>query len=561
METYIYIGLGIALLAAIIYPIATAEKQRRKAIINKIISAWGQVPTREYEYSEFQKIAKYYQKTKNEEFTIDDITWNDLDMDRIFMMLNHTCCSTGEEYLYKMLRTPVFDEEVLKERSRVADYFTSHDDVRMQYQIEFSRIGYTKKISLIDYIHEFAGLKKQSNLTHYLHIMLIFAALLLIFTAPSIGILAIIGVMIYNITMYYKDKAKIEPYFLSIGVIVHMIVCCQELSKHKEKELQPYLEKLSSNLRHLKSIRSDARWLGETDKMSGNPGDVILEYVRMMTHIDLIKFNTVLAKVQRYMPEIEQSLEIIGQLDSCIAIASYRQTLPFYCQPELSQGGEHKLKTKDLYHPLISEPVANSIYETNPVLITGSNASGKSTFLKTVAINAILAQTIDTVTAHSYEANFFRIYSSMALQDNLQGNESYYIVEIKSLKRILDAANDKTTPILCFVDEVLRGTNTVERIAASSQILYHLFKNGVMCFAATHDIELTHMLEPYYNNYHFTEEIQENDVLFSYKLYKGRATTRNAIRLLKIMGYEENIIEKADLTAQGFLDTGNWSLR
>lgn len=559
MEKYIYIGLGIALLIAMIYPVVTAERRRRSAILGKIVSAWGQVPKREYEYSEFEKIAKYYKATKGDEFTIDDITWNDLDMDRIFMMINNTSCSTGEEYLYKMLRTPMFDQKVLDERNRVAEYFATHDEVRLQYQIEFSRIGYTKKIALIDYIHDFANLNRQSNLTHYLHIMLIFASILLLVTAPSLGILAFFAVMAYNIIMYYKDKSKIEPYFISVGVIVHMIMCCQELAKHKEPELKQYLEKLGAGVHQLKSIRSNAKWLGETDKSSGNPADIIMEYIRMMTHIDLIKFNTVLGKVQKYMPEIEQALEIIGQLDSCIAIASYRQTLPFYCRPKLVSQEEHKVMAKDLYHPLISEPVANSIYETRPVLLTGSNASGKSTFLKTVAINAILAQTIDTVMAHSYESNFFRIYSSMALQDNLQGKESYYIVEIKSLKRILDAAQDRM-PILCFVDEVLRGTNTVERIAASSRILQNLAQSNVMCFAATHDIELTHMLTDYYENYHFTEEIKENDILFSYQLHKGRATTRNAIRLLKIMGYEDAVIQKADETAQNFMKTGTWSL-
>ena len=186
MEKYIYIGLGIALLIAMIYPVVTAERRRRSAILGKIVSACGQVPKREYEYSEFEKIAKYYQATKGNEFTIDDITWNDLDMDRIFMMINNTSCSTGEEYLYKMLRTPVFDQATLDERNRLAEYFASHDEVRLQYQLEFSRIGYTKKIALIDYIHDFANLNRQTNLTHYLHIMLIFASILLMITAPSL---------------------------------------------------------------------------------------------------------------------------------------------------------------------------------------------------------------------------------------------------------------------------------------------------------------------------------------------------------------------------------------
>ncbi len=206
---------------------------------------------------------------------------------------------------------------------------------------------------------------------------------------------------------------------------------------------------------------------------------------------------------------------------------------------------------------MISNPVANNLYEEKSVLITGSNASGKSTFLKTIAINAILAQTVYTCTAKNYVSCFFRIYSSMALKDNLLNNESYYIVEIKSLKRIIDAIDDRV-PVLCFVDEVLRGTNTIERIAASSHILKYLSRQNVMCFAATHDIELTHMLVDDYSNYHFTENVQKNDIQFSYELLKGRATSRNAIQLLNIIGFEKSIVKNADELAHKFMEQGVW---
>ena len=145
----------------------------------------------------------------------------------------------------------------------------------------------------------------------------------------------------------------------------------------------------------------------------------------------------------------------------------------------------------------------------------------------------------------------------MALGDNIFSGESYYIVEIKSLKRILDSISDDT-PVLCFVDEVLRGTNTVERIAASSRILKSLNAKRIICFAATHDIELTHILEEGYDNYHFTEEVSENDVIFSYEIKKGRATSRNAIRLLNMIGFEKSITDSAEKAAQDFLEKGVW---
>ena len=128
------------------------------------------------------------------------------------------------------------------------------------------------------------------------------------------------------------------------------------------------------------------------------------------------------------------------------------------------------------------------------------------------------------------------------------------------LKGIMDAALDASaSPLLCFVDEVLRGTNTVERIAASTQILHQLsIRRGVYCFAATHDIELTHLLDGDYDNYHFEEDVKDHDVLFSYHLMSGRAQSRNAIKLLEVIGFTQDITQKSQEMAECFIKTGKW---
>ena len=133
------------------------------------------------------------------------------------------------------------------------------------------------------------------------------------------------------------------------------------------------------------------------------------------------------------------------------------------------------------------------------------------------------------------------------------------MVEIKSLKRIIDQLQHKI-PVLCFVDEVLRVTNTLERIASSSQILKSISLDNSLCFAATHDIELTYILEKYYKNYHFQEEITDNDIHFDYHLYEGRATSRNAIKLLQLLGYKKEITQAAMKEADIFLTEGNWEI-
>lgn len=192
-------------------------------------------------------------------------------------------------------------------------------------------------------------------------------------------------------------------------------------------------------------------------------------------------------------------IETMGYIEAMISIGAYRSSLPDYTLPEFGQKG---LCARKLYHPLIKDPVANSVTLTKGMLLTGSNASGKSTFLKTVALSQILAQTIYTVPADSYQTDFYAVYTSMALRDDLATSSSYFMVEIKSLKRIIDAGKEKKHPVMCFVDEVLRGTNTVERIAASTEILKSLAEDHIFSFAATHDVELTKLLEDAYENYH-----------------------------------------------------------
>lgn len=106
---------------------------------------------------------------------------------------------------------------------------------------------------------------------------------------------------------------------------------------------------------------------------------------------------------------------------------------------------------------------------------------------------------------------------------------------------------------------MLRGTNTIERIAASSRILGNLRKPNVLSFAATHDIELSYILEALYENYHFEEEVGKEDVTFNYLLKKGRVTTRNAIRLLEMIGYDSKLVKQAKDAVESFEKTGIWN--
>lgn len=535
------------------------ERKKKKKFILWLKNHYGELPKREeYREEEFRKIARYYKAHEKDGFHIDDITWNDLNMNEIFKRMNYTYSAAGEEYLYYLLRTPMQEEASAGKLEEQINYFMQHKEERVEYQTAFAGIGKTGKYSIYDYLDYLDLLGEKSNGKHHLGNLTILLSIGAMYFSVQYGILLLIVVVTHNIVSYFKDKNEIDPYITSFGYILRLIKNVEKIGKLPAEAFGEERESLEKCRKSLGQFKTGASIVMSPARMSasGNPLEILLDYARMVFHLDLIKFNQMLLEVRKNKDVIDRMLTIIGYMEAVIAIGAFRASMESYCIPRFDRS--RGMKAENIYHPLLQNPVKNSILTERGVLITGSNASGKSTFLKTVAINAILAQTIHTCMADSYSAGLYRIMSSMALRDDLAGGDSYYIVEIKSLKRILNRLEEEGNPVLCFVDEVLRGTNTVERIAASTQILKSLSKASVLCFAATHDIELTHLLKKYYNNYHFEEEIVDNDVVFHYQLMRGRAVTRNAIKLLGVMGYDEEIIKEAEEMAEGFLEKGSW---
>lgn len=513
---------------------------------------------KEYTYEEYDYIADYYRykaEHDNSGCYVDDITWHDMDMDHVFMKINNSNSSLGQEYLYYRLRKQDEDIASLEETDRIASYIQESETDRKKLSSVIYDLGFVRKISMIKYLTELKNAPVMGNLIHYVGLIAFIASILCtIFVDAGIGVSGFFVMLVFQIMGYYKFRAKVEPYFVCVNYLAKMHRANGRILKLKLKELENYEEELSGIKKKLEPVMKNSFLLSDTNSNDGSLIEMFMSYVRMLTHVDLIKFNNIVDKVPGVMEDVLRLYEIVGFFDACTSIASYRTRVKNYVKPEFVEG--KSIEIVDGVHPLIDDAVSNSIDCKRCVLLTGSNASGKSTFLRMVGINAILAQSIYTCLCKSYKASRFRVYSSMSLSDDLLEHDSYYMVEIKSLRRILTA--DTSVPVLCFIDEVLRGTNTIERIAASSIILKTFSTMNVICFAATHDIELTGILEKHYDNYHFTEEVVDNDVRFSYRLLDGKATSRNAIRLLEILGYDAGIISDANALASDFERTMEW---
>lgn len=551
----IYAGIAAAVLVLLICKSIYDEKKYTAKLYRRMDREWGQVPKEEYSEDKYRSLQFYYNQLPKDKGDIDTITWNDLDMDQIFMTMNNTGSAAGEEYLFAMLHRLSYSEEELAERNRLMVYFTEQKEKRQALQEQFLRMGKEKNISIYEYMNLLHLLPRESNAGHYVSFASMIISIGLIFFNPVAGVIATIMIGIFNAYQYYKRKMEIEKYFTVVSHLIRMLDGMENLSKSKDEGIAAYTGSIAEALKKFSGFRKGAGIVAGK-KPTGDLLEGMIDYLRMLFHIDLIKFNHMMRVFDHNEAELIKLFETAGFLDSMIAAASYRVLMQEWCVPELVKGKPF-LNAAGICHPMLEEPVRASISEDRSVLITGSNASGKSTFLKTLAINAILAQTIDTVMAEAYRSSYFMVASSMALRDDIFSNESYYIVEIKSLKRILDRLNEEI-PMLCFVDEVLRGTNTLERIAASTEILSGIASENALCFAATHDIELTHILEGKYSNYHFQEYVRDDQVLFDYQLHEGRAVSKNAIKLLRMLGYDERITKRAEERVRHFEESGEW---
>ena len=553
MEYLVFMAAMLVFVAVIFGMEAVRSRKEEQRFIARLREDFCSLNEKEYALERFARMDSYFRRHETGG-QLDDITWNDLGMDEIFKRMNYTLSASGEEYLYYTLRTLRQSGEELAHLEETICFFMEHPDQRVKVQLAARKLGYTGKYSLYDYLDNLDLLGERSSRKHILCDVLFLPLIGLLWVNFSTAILGIAVLVIYNIVSYFKEKGEIDPYITSFSYIMRLMQSCGDLEKVHAPVCSREWERIRKARAGLQGMKRNSGWVMSPYRgnASGDILAIFMDYVRMVFHVDLIKFNGMLKVLRGHQEDVDTLIQVMGYVETAIAIGIFRISLEAsgaedgerngelreagreWCVPEFT--GEEEIVLEAGYHPLLNYPVKNGIAAGRGVLLTGSNASGKSTFLKMVALNAILAQTVHTCAAARYRAPFFQVYSSMALRDDMGSGESYYIVEIKALKRILDAAAQRKGRILCFVDEVLRGTNTVERIAASTQILKSLGSSGILCFAATHDIELTELLQKEFDNYHFEEEVREGDIFFNYRLKEGKATTRNAIRLLELMG-------------------------
>ena len=359
-----------------------------------------------------------------------------------------------------------------------------------------------------------------------------------------------ISTLIYISLSHYgnkeKEKVMYEAEFILdklkkiAGVFIFLENYCYKTGSKLSKLCEPFMLNKRQPSFLINKIKNSVEFLRIR---KGNP--VVWFMITIIFPVD-IYFKL---RLNKYKHIIEGKFNIWMdawyKLEALCSLANFAYINPDYTFPEIIENDENKIifRGKQLGHPLIKneDKVCND-FSFNPdgeiALITGSNMSGKSTFVRTLGINLSLAYAGSVVNAYKLEVSPFNLFTSIKVNDSIKDGISFFYAEVKRLKALLDEIEKSEYPVFFLIDEIFRGTNNIERLKGSSMLIKKLTETNAAGAVATHDLELVKLSKTNIKvrNYHFKEEIIDGKMIFDYLLNTGPCLTTNALKIMKLEG-------------------------
>lgn len=546
---YEYFAISIASIGILYYLNKRKKEKERLVFLKTIREKWGSEHIEKRDFSNIEKLYRYQVKKKAVEFTIDDITWRDLNMGEVFKKIDHTNSLPGMQFLYNILRKPLYNKDILENRNKTVSYYLSREKLAQDIQFPLAILGKEDGSDIFDYFENGVGIDTNKSRLYTILSYIPYGVVVLFFIKPSIAFILLLILIAINNTVYQKNKKKVYKEMEIFKYLGSLISCAEKIIKIRSDDLQIRKSKIEAILKDIKSLKRNISKINFNETFLSE-AEIIVHYYNMLMLKEPKVFYKAVGQMNKFRGEIFNLYKLIGEIDAYIAIASYKSSLKYYSTPTLENKEKTYIDTKELYHPLLLDPVSYSfILNDKGALVTGSNASGKSTFLRAIGINSIFAQTMYFTLSNSYTSSYFKLLTSIGTTDSIIKGDSYFMSEAKSLKRIINAIDGKY-PVLCILDEIFRGTNTTERINMALEVLNYMINRNSCVIAATHDLELTNLVNDKFCNYHFRETIEDKDIKFDYQLRIGPSTTRNAIAILRYLDYPKEIYENAEISTR-----------
>ncbi len=539
---------GIVLLAATTAYLGLLKTHSKLRFKMKLSAAMEQINSDEVkrlqnDLNGLQEGKKFYQSSHPYHEDLDIFGKHSL-----FQLLNRTSTFIGENILGQWLSNKAETKEILDRQESVKELSTD-----IEFRQQFQAYGMVGESVEIDHQPLLNWLKEDSEIRNTAFYK----------AALAIMPLATVGTIIISSLGYLQSGVPILLAFVNMGILAGLFNKVLAISKKTEtgykslNSLRHHIDMIesvdfkSSQLKSLKStvehdnvkaskIIKELQLILDNLQNRANTLYIIFDVLLLL---DLYWYIRVNVWKQKNQADIEKWFKTIGELDALISMAGFAYTNPDFAYPSISEK-HFDIKASKLGHPLINAKnrVTNDFEfhgKGGICLVTGSNMSGKSTFLRTVGVNCTLGLMGAPVCAEEMTVSDLQVFTSMRSQDDLEENVSSFYAELKRLKQLLAYIDDKT-PVLFMIDEVLKGTNSEDRHKGALALIKQLNQAYAFGFVSTHDIELGNITNELQGvkNYSFNSEIIGDEIKFDYTLTPGICKSFNATKLMQKMGIQ-----------------------
>ncbi len=468
----------------------------------------------------------------------------------LFQLLNRCSSEQGQDLLANNLLHSLPQDQIAKRQEAVAE-LSADVEWRQQFQ-SFSRqtiITTSTETKIINWL-----LEEDKHFKSPSWKVFVWAYTILTLSSAAAAIAGFIpsGTFLFLFGLYFTvatilSRNTIKPYILLSKIVREISTLDKLINWIENKKLSSSLlvqmqqglvvenETASTQIKKLKSI------LDKFDLRLNIVGPLFMNSFLLWDVRQMISLNEWRRKNKHIVPRL---FETIAEMEVITSLAAVRFNYPHWSFPKFVDN-YFFFESRELGHPLIpkKERVNNDFkVEKNTLisLVTGSNMAGKSTFLRSIGVNIVLAQMGSPVCAQSFTLRLVRLMTSMRISDNLAENTSTFYAELKKLKTIIEAVNHHER-IFVLLDEILRGTNSHDRHTGSAAFITQLIRQNTFAVIATHDLELAELEKQYPHalvNYHFDVQVKGEELFFDYKLKDGVCQSLNASLLMKKIGIE-----------------------
>lgn len=486
--------------------------------------------------------------------TLTDEQCDELDLDDFFDFSNRCITPVGEMLLYARIRR-LSREDTQTEETIIAR-MSGDETFRRQVEEALSGLADKRSFTASDLLHLSVNLSRWHRYLKFLPgIYLLTLVVVGLFASFDALLFSLLGIWIFNTVIHFWNKRYVEVCIRPLGQLGKIRAAAAELIRlDRYRPTEPVQRAIGrlGKLGKTVGLFGMNRWMESDFTLAAT---MLIETVKAFFLVEPLATHYLSSQIEAIDTHARRLFEYVGEWDVLYSTASFRAwmtrndypwSIPVFTAP----GG--RLSAEAIRHPLIADCVPNSMTIAGSLVITGSNMSGKSSFLKTIGLNVVAAYAMNTCFAGRLTLPPCELHTVLSVKGDIGAAQSSYYSEARRIKAILDRCGKTGNGRmhLVLIDEIFRGTNTIERISVAHAVIEYLAGlDHTSVVVTTHDIELARSFEGLLGTCHFSERMEGDNLRFNYKLEPGTEYTRNAISILKSCRYPETITARAELIA------------